>query len=104
MFKKGDLLVYKKDVCIVEEVKDKYINNLDYYILSPTTDKSLKIQVPTTNNAIRNLITKEQIEEIIKNIKNIDILKTDTKNLENNYKQLMKTGTHKDLIKIIKTT
>ena len=104
MFKKGDLLVYKKDVCIVEEVKDKYINNLDYYILSPTTDKSLKIQVPTTNNAIRNLITKEQIEEIIKNIKNIDILKTDTKNLENDYKQLMKTGTHKDLIKIIKTT
>ena len=104
MFKKGDLIVYKKDVCIVEEVKDKYINNLDYYILSPTTDKSLKIQVPTTNNAIRNLITKEQIEEIIKNIKNIDILKTDTKNLENNYKQLMKTGTHKDLIKIIKTT
>lgn len=104
MFKKGDLLVYQKDVCIVEEIKTKYIKDMDYYILSPLTDKSLKIQIPTTSTAIRKLITKDRVENIIHNIKSIDILKIDSKNLENEYKQLMQSGTHEDLIKIIKTT
>jgi len=104
MFKKGDLLVYKKDVCVVEEVKIKYLRDTDYYVLNPITDKSLKIQVPTTSNAIRSLITKERVEEIIKSIPKIKVIKTDSKSLENDYKQLMQSGTHEDLIKIIKTT
>ena len=104
MFKKGDLLVYKKDVCVVEEVKIKYLRDTDYYVLNPITDKSLKIQVPTTSNAIRSLITKERLEEIIKSIPKIKVIKTDSKSLENDYKQLMQSGTHEDLIKIIKTT
>lgn len=104
MFKKGDLLVYKKNVCVVEEVKIKYLRDTDYYVLNPITDKSLKIQVPTTSNAIRSLITKERVEEIIKSIPKIKVIKTDSKSLENDYKQLMQSGTHEDLIKIIKTT
>ena len=104
MFKQGDLLIYKKEVCIVENIKEKYIKDMDYYILTPITDKSLKIQIPTTSKAIRNLITKEQAEKIIQSIPTIDTIQTDTKNLENDYKQLMQNGTHEDLIKIIKTT
>lgn len=104
MYNKGDLLVYKKEVCEVDEVKTKYHKDMDYYILAPITDKSLKIQIPTNSNAIRNLITKERLEEIIKSIPSIEIIKTESKNLENNYKQLMQNGTHEDLIKIIKTT
>ena len=104
MYNKGDLLVYKKEVCEVDEVKTKYHKDMDYYILAPITDKSLKIQIPTNSNAIRNLITKEKLEEIIKSIPSIEIIKTESKNLENNYKQLMQNGTHEDLIKIIKTT
>ena len=104
MYKIGDLLVYKKDVCEVEEIKIKYLRDMDYYILSPINDKSLKIQIPTNSKFIRNLITKDRVEEIIKNIKNIKEIKTDAKSLENNYKQLMQNRTHEDLIKIIKTT
>ena len=107
MYKIGDLLVYKKDVCEVEEIKIKYLRDMDYYILSPINDKSLKIQIPTNSKFIRNLITKDRVEEIIKNIKNIKNIKeikTDAKSLENNYKQLMQNRTHEDLIKIIKTT
>lgn len=103
-FKVGDLLVYKKDVCIVNEIKIKYLRDMDYYILSPITDKSLKIQIPTNSNAIRELITKQKVKEIIKSIPNIEVIKLDSKNLENEYKQLMQNGTHEDLIKIIKTT
>lgn len=104
MFKKGDLLVYKKDVCKVEEVKTKYIKDIDYYVLSPIVDKSLKIQIPTNSQAIRTLISKERIEDIIRCIPTIEVIKSDTKTLENEYKQLMQKGTHEDLIKIIKTT
>lgn len=104
MFKKGDILVYKKDVCIVEEIKEKYIRDIDYYILTPINDKTLKIQIPTSSNAIRNLITKEKVDELIKLIPTVEVIKTDSKTLENTYKLLMQSGTHEDLIKIIKTS
>ena len=103
MYKVNDLLVYKKDVCVVEEIKPKYLRDTDYYVLSPLTDKSLKLQVPTTSNAIRDLIKKEKIEEIIQSIPNIEVIKSDAKTLETDYKLLMQNGTHEDLIKIIKT-
>ena len=104
MFNVGNLLIYKKDVCKVEEIKPKYINDTDYYILTPTTDNSLKIQIPTNSSAIRTLITKERVKEIINSIPKIEVIKTESKTLENDYKQLMQSGTHEDLIKIIKTT
>lgn len=104
MYKVNDLLVYKKDVCVVEEIKQKYLRDSDYYVLSPLTDKSLKLQVPTTSNAIRDLIKKEKIEGIIQSIPNIEVIKSDAKTLETDYKLLMQNGTHEDLIKIIKTT
>ena len=104
MFQKGDYLVYKKDVCKVLEVKEKYFKDMDYYILMPITDKSLKIQIPMNSQLIRELITKERVEEIINSIPSIEIIKTDSKSLENDYKQLMQSGTQEDLIRIIKTT
>lgn len=104
MFQEGDLLVYKRDVCLVEEVRVKYIKDIDYYILSPITDNSLKIKIPTNSKDIRSLISKDRVQELIQKIPNIKEIKTETKTLENDYKQLMKNGTHEDLIKIIKTT
>lgn len=104
MYKVNDLLVYKKDVCLVKEIKQKYIKDTDYYVLSLINDKSLKLQIPVTSSAIRSLITKEEIDKIISYIPNIEVIKSDTKKLENDYKELMQKGTHEDLIKIIKTT
>lgn len=104
MYKLGDLLVYKKDVCEVVEIKPKYLRDMDYYILVPITDKSLKIQIPVNSKVIRNLITKDKVEEIIHRIPNIEVIQTDAKTIDYDYKQLMQSGTHEDLIKIIKTT
>ena len=104
MYKVGDLLVYKKDVCKIIEIKEKYLRNMDYYILTSNIDKSLKIQIPTTSKDIRKLITKEEIQKLIKRIPLVETIQTESKNIENDYKQLMQSGTHEDLIKIIKTT
>lgn len=104
MFKKGEYLVYKRDVCKVVEIKEKYINNIDYYILTPLEDESLKIQIPVDNKLIRNLLLKEEVERIIKEIPNIEIIQCNDKMIENEYKKLLYSESHEDLIKIIKTT
>ena len=104
MFKVGEKIVYKKEVCEVKEIKKNYLNNENYYVLIPIFDKSLKIEIPTSNSNLRNLISKEEIESIIKQIPNINILESDNKLIENEYKILMNSGKYLDLIKIIKTT
>lgn len=106
MYKIGDYVVYKKDVCIIKEIRKNSLNNGEYYLLIPINDDSLKIDVPVANNLnnIRNLITKNEIKEIIKEIPNIQELNCNSKLIESEYKKLLKDGSFEGLIKIIKTT
>ena len=104
MYKIGDYIIYLKDVCQVLDIKEKYMNDMDYYVLTPVNDNSLKLNIPINNKSLRNLISKEKIEEIINNILNIEIIKDDDKTIENTYKNLLSSATHEDLIKIIKTS
>lgn len=106
MYKINDYLVCGKDVCKVYAIEEKKFNNDDYYLLKPVKDLSLKISTPVNDKAkkIRPLITKKEVETIINNIPNILPIDVDEKLLEQNYKNLLKIGTHEDLIKIIKTT
>ena len=106
MYKANDYLVYKKDVCKVKEVRKNNMTGLDYYMLVPIDDDTLIIDVPTDNRMgwIRDIISKENAEELINNIPSIQPLKNiDEKNIENSYKNLIYNGNHEDLIKIIKT-
>lgn len=98
MFKINDYVVYKRKVCKIKEMKD------NIYILVPIDDESLKITLPKTNTLIRNIISKEESEKLIKSIPTIDIIKTCDKLIENEYKNLLNSGKLEDLVKIIKTT
>lgn len=100
MFKKGEYIVYKRDLCQIKEVEEKY------YKLSPVMDKTLSIKVLIDNNQnyLRTLITKEEALKFIQKIPEIEPLNTNEKLLENEYKNLLRTNLHEDLIKIIKTT
>lgn len=106
MFEIGEFVIYKMDLCIIKEIKEKHLNNKDYYVLIPEEDKSLIINVPVENKNqfLRKLITKERANEIISNIPNIEIIDCNDKSLENEYKKLLNSNTHEGLIKIIKTT
>lgn len=105
MFKVNSYVVYKKDVCIVKEILKNYARGLDYYLLVPINDKSLSIKIPVLgNSSLRSLITKTEVENILKNIPNIEVLDLDNKNLENEYMNLLHHGTHENLIKVIKTS
>ena len=96
-------IIYERDVCIIEEVRKKYIKEIDYFVLRPLNDKTLKISVPVTSKMLRNVISFDEANELINNMKNIDVLK-DEKQMENEYKRLLDTRDLNDLEKIIKTT
>lgn len=106
MFKINDYVVYKKEVCKIIDIRKNHMNNMDYYILIPVFDESLKIDVPTNNRCgfLRELLSKDEVLKIIKNIPNIKEIETNDRMIENEYKILLQNGTHEDLIKIIKTT
>lgn len=101
MFKINDFVVYKRDVCKINNIKD------DFYVLSPIEDESLTINVPIENKfgSIRSIISKKEVENIINDIPNIKIIENiNDKMMEMEYKKLLQSGEHKDLVTIIKTT
>lgn len=106
MFKINDYVVYKKDVCKIIDIKEKQFNNQNYFVLAPIDDNSLKIDVPVDNRCgyLRELITKDEAQKIIQDIPNIEIIKNNDKMIETEYRNLLNSNKHRDLIKIIKTT
>jgi len=101
MYRIGDYLVYKKDVCKVKGILEKDTGN--YYLLVPVDDSSLKIQVSTDSDGIRKLITRRELDNLINSIPNIETIECDEKMIEYEYKQLLCSGNKEDLIKLIKT-
>ena len=106
MFKVGEYIIYKRDLCKIKAIEKSPRTNEDYYNLCPIQDESLSIKVPADNkfHNLRYPITKEQAEALIQKIPTIEPLNVNDKLLENAYRELMKTNQHEDLIKIIKTT
>lgn len=106
MFKIGDYVVYKRDVCIVKDIKEKYFANNDYYLLSPIDDDSLTISLPISKSedAIRNVMSKKEVEDLINKVLDVEVIIPENDRLiEHNYKELINSGKHEDLISIIKT-
>lgn len=104
MYKIGDFVVYKRDVCRVVDYKEKHIKDIDYYSLVPIFDTTLKIDVPVNSGFLRDVLSKNEIEAIIDNIVNVDVIDIPDKMIENEYKRLLHDGGYEGLIKIIKTT
>lgn len=98
----GDFIVNRKQVCQIDDIVTK--NDCVYYVLAPVEDKSLKLRVPVDAASLRDTITLEALETLIKEIPTIDTIQNNDKLIENEYKALMSRGTHEDLIKVIKTT
>ena len=104
MYKIGDLLVYKREVCEIIDIKYKYIKDIDYYCMRNVRDKTLIINVPVSSNLIRPIISKEEALNIIDKIVDIDPVVLNDKSIDNVYKELMRSNKLEDLIKMIKFT
>ena len=105
MYKSGDVVVYGRDVYRIKDVKDNYLFDKTYYIMNPIDDDSLVTSVPVdTTSYLRDVITKEEAEELIAKIPSIEIVQASDRDIEYEYKQLLRENTLEALIKIIKTT
>lgn len=107
MYKIGDYIVYRNDVCKIKNIKNNKINGITYYIMTPIDDESLIIDTPIDNKMgyIRNLISLEKANKLTDSIPNIKPIEDfSEKNLEYIYKDFLYKGSHIELIKIIKTS
>ena len=105
MYKSGDVVVYGRDVYRIKDVKDNYLFDKTYYIMNPIDDDSLVTSVSVdTASYLRDVITKEEAEELIAKIPSIEIVQASDRDIEYEYKQLLRENTLEALIKIIKTT
>lgn len=93
-----DYIVYRKETCKIIEKED------GYYRLVPVNDTSIKYKVPVDSNFLKKVITKEEIDRLLLEILEINTIDLGEKQIEQEYKELMKSGTHEDLVKIIKTS
>lgn len=104
MYKVGEYVVYKRDVCKIAKIKENYLQGKDYYLLNPLLDETLKIEIPVDCTGLRDLISRDDINEIIKKIPDIEVINSNIRQIDNEYKALMNSGSHADLIKVIKTS
>lgn len=106
MYKVGDFVVYRRDVCKVVGLSKKYRNDEDYYKLAPTSDLTLTINtsVMDSNKLFRPVMSNADAQKLIAGIKDINTIVSDENLLEPIYKDLVSSGNQEDLMKVIKTT
>lgn len=111
MFAIGEYIVYgSTGVCKVIETKKMTTPGTKddrlYYTLEPVYDKGCRLFIPVDNQKVkmRPILTKQEADELIGRIKEIDILMvTDEKNREEIYKEAIRTCSCEEWIRIIKT-
>lgn len=111
MFKIGEYIVHGRNgVCKVEDITNIEMSGADkdklYYVLSPLKSEGSKIFFPVDSDRIvmRSVVTKDEAENIVSNIKDIEPMWIDNeKQRELRYKEAISSCDCTQLIGIIKT-
>lgn len=104
MYKVGDVVIYKRDVCKIQNIKEAG-SGTRYYIMNPIDDLSLTIKIPVDGTfSLRYAITKEEVQDLISKIPSIETIEVADRDIEYEYKKLLADNSLESLIKIIKTT
>lgn len=111
MFEVGDYIVCGNNgICLVQDISTIDIADVDkdrlYYILQPVYTKSSVVYIPVDNDKIvmRKVLTKDQVNELIQHIPEIEtIVEMNDKLREERFKECMKNHDCTDWIKVIKT-
>ena len=111
MFEKGHVFVYgASGVCRVEEicVRDYGAGKKEYYTLQPVFDLrsnlSVPVDSPVFSSHARELLTKEEVEEIILSFHETESewIRNDKERMET-FRNLLEGGTRKDIAALIHT-
>ena len=108
MYKKNDVVVYRRDVCRVSGKEKSDMTGEQCYVLEPfdKSDGNMKMLIPVSNKAghLRDLITIEGIKELIKRYEDVQPLEDKPANMKSQYVAMLKGDSIEDLIRIIKTS
>lgn len=105
MFEIGDTVIYRRDVCKLISIEKKYKNDEDYYVIAPIDNSTLVIKLPISASSImRKIMTKKQVDDLIKRIPEINVSDIDSRNHGSDYEKLYSKGNYDDIISIIKTS
>lgn len=111
MFEIGDYIVCGNNgICTVENISTIDVSGVDpdrlYYILQPVYAKTSVVYIPVDNEKIimRKVLTKEQVNELIDHIPEIETIREiNDKIREERFKECMKHHACEDWIRVIKT-
>lgn len=111
MFEIGDYIVCGNNgICTVENISTLDVPDVDpdrlYYILQPVFAKTSVVYIPVDNEKIimRKVLTKEQVNELIDHIPDIETIgEKNDKLREERFKECMKMHDCEEWIKVIKT-
>ncbi|MEG0283472.1 MAG: CarD family transcriptional regulator [Erysipelotrichales bacterium] len=109
MYEIDQIISYgNKGLCKIVDIIMKEVNNkeIPYYILKPVYEEDSTIFIPQDNKKLtdkfQELITKKEIYSILENVSSHTLLlEKNSKSREIEYKELLETGTHIDLLKLI---
>lgn len=111
MFEKDEYVVYGNNgICQIADITHMEMSGVDknqlYYVLIPQGVRDSKLYAPVDNVRVRmrKVLSKEEAEQLIENVKNIEHIEVkDDKQREEIYKELMGQGEPQGWIKVIKT-
>lgn len=110
MFQVNDVIIYgTQGVCKIAGTEEKSVSGTKrmYFVLKPVSDKGATIFVPTDNQVVlkkmRRLLTKDEIHALIDSMpKENAVWVTDENARKERYKEVLASGDHLELIKMIK--
>jgi CarD family transcriptional regulator len=111
MFETGDYVVYgHSGICEVMGTTTMSMDGVSkerlYYVLRPDGSSEGKIFTPVDNKkqVIRKVMTREEAEQLIDEIPNIEVLQIDNEKFrEEKYKECIRSCESKEMVRIIKT-
>lgn len=111
MFKVGDTILYTTyGVCTIKDLTTMLFNgaNNEYYVLVPINESKTELTIPVNNPIVTSrlhpLLSKAEIEGIIKNIPEIETYWIDNDNeRKKEFSDKIKLGDRKNTISIIKS-
>lgn len=110
MFKINDYIMYSTTgLCQVTDItEEKLSNNIvkEYYVLNPIHSKNTVIKIPVDNKkvAMRDILSKDTVNELVNNYytKEIEWI-DDEKKRNEEFKIMLKNGSCEDLITVIRS-
>lgn len=105
-FRVGDIVVRSHDIGRIAAVMPEFRDGEDFYRIVPLDDDTLTIYLPISraDQLLRPVMTRAQAEQLIDDIPNVPSREVSGRNIETVYNDLIRSGSHRDIISLIKTS